>query len=254
MIARVAQLIGVGPLLAGLIFGAGCRPFKTPDGSAITALLPETGHDNPMAVDQGHLYWYAAESHQLMRMDKHGGPPALVAYRIDDVRQLALDATFLFWTSIGPDGGAVLRTRKDGRPFVETIADRQNHPTAIALDATNVFWVTDEGIKTCPKVDVACAPVTIAALGPGDGLIDSIAVDDQHVYFTRPYRAANHFRGIVGRVSKAGGAAEIVASHQESPRDVAIDATSVYWAVGTSPWDGAIVKLPKDSPGIALDE
>jgi DNA-binding beta-propeller fold protein YncE len=78
------------------------------------------------------------------------------------------------------------------------------------------------------------ASVTLAALEP---LQVWIACDGTNVYFTD----VSH--GTVAKVAVGGGAVTTLASGQTSPRDIAVDVTSVYWVTGLSGGNSEILKL-----------
>src|SRR5205814_7527236 len=132
---------------------------------------------------------------------------------------IAVDNTFVYWTTARiPDatqlptdvelntGAVVKMPLAGGTPT--TLASRQGHPLAIAVDPTNVYWVNG-GTRE-----------------PGT--------------FNR------HADGSTMKVPLAGGVPVTLASGQRGHDAVAIDATSVYWAnycTRDNTRDGAVMKV-----------
>jgi hypothetical protein len=156
---------------------------------------------------------------------------------------LAVDATSVYWyaqtapvvTDAG-GGGAVMKVPLGGGA-VTTLAT--GFPTAMALGGSDVFWV--EGGPNSSQATIESVPIaggtstTIAIAIPPT----AVASDGTNVYWTD---------GAVGTVIKMpiGGAAPItLASQQENPVGLAIDAKSAYWGVASAAGvNGAIVKAP----------
>jgi hypothetical protein len=63
---------------------------------------------------------------------------------------------------------------------------------------------------------------TLLDLTSSSGIV-YLAVDASYVYFTQT------FEGTVSRVPRTGGSAVVLASSQDNPRSLAVDATNVYW-------------------------
>lgn len=191
-----------------------------------------------------------------------GEAPTSCAPFADEQRSptaIAVDATDVFWTVLGPNPGegAVLKASKSCGPTT-TLASGQPSPIAVAIDTTHVYWLDDKALSRVSKA--GGAPEVLATLegqplGGGIALDDarvyyatygavlavdksggapttlvtgacaatSVAVDDTHVYFSN-----SGCNGDLVRIPKAGGPEEIVMASAYST-DVAVDATSVYW-------------------------
>jgi hypothetical protein len=90
-------------------------------------------------------------------------------------------------------------------------------------------------------VGSACQPVTLAPVSAPVG----IALDSSFVYFTSPTA------GTVSKVPIGGGSVVPIATGQNAPTGVAVDAVNVYWALyGPNGTDGGIMKaiLPSGMP------
>jgi hypothetical protein len=119
-----------------------------------------------------------------------------------------------------PDGSSTLGGAFTVRAAATQLATGLSSPTAIALDATSVYWLDDAG--TVSKVPKAGGAVTVLAsglVGPRD-----LAVDATSVYWTEQQG------GTVRKVGIDGGTVSLLASGLASPDGIAVDASSVYWA------------------------
>jgi hypothetical protein len=151
-----------------------------------------------------------------------------------------------------------------GTPTV--LAAGQAYPTAIAADATSVYW-TNGGSGTCPPTNPSCTPPptgtvmkipidggTPTTLASGQNNPQRIAIDATNVYWTNEGSpgqgsAPSNTDGTVMQVPIGGGAPTMLASRQFLLGLIAVDATSVYFAVDVSPgnttmFSGAILKVP----------
>jgi hypothetical protein len=154
-------------------------------------------------------------------------------------------ATDVYWTNGSLDGvddaGSFLADSEllelpidGGTPA--TLASGNPGPYAVALDATNLYWVdlgtaagaySDGAVLSMP---IAGGPVT--ALATGQLAPGAIAVSDSDVYWVDGCLSSSApGSGAVMRVAKTGGAVQTIASGLDQPAAIAVDAASVYWLV-----------------------
>jgi hypothetical protein len=127
---------------------------------------------------------------------------------------LAVDDTYLY-AQVYVQLVASPIDRVDGS--ADLVIDTQR-AVDIVLDATHVYWGTQDAIKRRQKpagdVEFVATEATT---------IVSIAVDASSVYWST---ADGHIR----RAPKEGGTIETLVSDQSSPRSVGLDDVAVYWA------------------------
>ena len=101
-----------------------------------------------------------------------------------------------------------------------TLASGQERPYALAVDATNVYWVNNVAAGSVMKVPIGGGTPTTLASGQMDPF--GLAIDSTAAYWTTA-------DGMIGSVPLAGGTPTTVASAQDNPQGIAVDSTSLYW-------------------------
>lgn len=142
---------------------------------------------------------------------------ALVActYSVGELAERAPDA------STSPDGGRSVSV-PPASPTI--IADAQNDPQVIAVDARSVYWGTADGVWYCPTKDCA----TVKQLASEERPVVSLAPTSAYLFWT--------LGAEIMRWSKTSG--EIVRiddSVASSVTSIAADESSFYWTVTTDP-------------------
>jgi hypothetical protein len=159
---------------------------------------------------------------------------------------IALDATYVYWTSQAPSNGTVVRAPLQGGPSV-TLASNRSLPSAIAVDATSVYWIdTGVGVNGGAVLKVAKEgdAGTIVTLATTQNAPRSIAVDGTSVYWAT--LGSNPNTSAVLKVPVGGGTVTTIAGHQGPVNGVAVDSTTVYWSIGSSVQMGAVLSAPVD--------
>jgi hypothetical protein len=167
----------------------------------------------------------------LVRIDKASGAQTLLVGKAGDPGldgTLADGGTELFFAAcdagkhcsifaVPPAGGALRTVAASDASVVDTY-----HATFdLAVDAANVYWLTD-GIWSAPR-----AGGVARRLGDGAAANDrpfaGIAVDASAVYATRPSA------GIVIRQPLDGSAATTLATGQATPSRIVVAGGTIYW-------------------------
>jgi hypothetical protein len=161
---------------------------------------------------------------------------------------LAVDCANVYWINMGtpppPTGGKPVSPYTDGQVMKCAIAGCDNKPTAlasgrvqgqahqgplpIALDATSVYWddATDDFAGGLFKCSIGGCNSTLTALAPGFAY--ALAVDGSRAYWTT-YGQMQIMACSIGGCARP--TALTSSASNASPTGIAVDATSIYWAV-----------------------
>jgi len=197
---------------------------------------PSTFGQGALVVQSGKVFWSDATTSSIYACSATAcnESPTVLASNQGYVAGVAADAQNVYWVQF--DGGNIVSCAIGGCPGVPTsIVTGLTEPLWLVVDATNVYWSTFSGVvATCP-LSGCTTPQVLAQTG---GNWVGLALDDQFVYMS------DNADATISKCAKTGcnGAPTVLASGQAGPRDVAVDATSVYWANETG---GTIVKLDK---------
>jgi hypothetical protein len=144
---------------------------------------------------------------------------------------LAVDSTYIYWTTYVANTGQIRRAPLTGGTPV-TLASNQNQPAFVAVDATTVYWDTNAGGTVMKVAITGGTPVEIAT---GQNWPAGIAADATGVYW------ANDKGNTISRLPLAGGTPQVIAS-ASSPCGPVLDANYMYFADRAS---GNIMKVLK---------
>lgn len=142
----------------------------------------------------------------------------VVASDVGDPRDIALDATHVYWTT---GAGTVQRAPKEGGA-VETIAEGGGALGAIVVDGARAYWVDETAgdILQTPKDGSG----KVKKLSNGNGL-RRLALDEDSVFFTRKIK-----KGDVRRQPKEGGGPLTMAKDQPLPTDLVVRGDRLLWS------------------------
>jgi hypothetical protein len=214
--------------LGGACTASACQPVALADpiGTATTF------GNGFLALDATRIYfgYQGTPTGGVAMVGKDGTGAACVVCNVGEPRELATDATSLYWVerALGqlrkaPLGGTAVTTLWSG-----------TMGSPVAVDGTHVYWF-DAGANAVMQADVDGSHAAPVATGQPN--VGSLAVDSGFLFWTT--------NSAVMALDLAGGSPTTVASGLAGPRSVAADATHVYWAAGA--WGGGetLQRIPR---------
>jgi hypothetical protein len=110
-----------------------------------------------LAIDGANVYYTNASDNTVDQVAKSGNPvppPTVIAQAQNNPSQVAVDGSFVYWTTEGTSAasymdGTVMKVPIGGGQVYQ-LAGSQAHPRGIAVDGTNVYW-TNMGDGTVMK-------------------------------------------------------------------------------------------------------
>jgi hypothetical protein len=191
-------------------------------GACLVTLNPSVQWDaNDIAVDSSSIYWDNFDG-QIVSEPLVGGTPAtLGSWSSDSIGGLALDTSNIYWA----DTFGVFSMSKQGGT-ASTLLSRSGSRWRTVTDGSSVYWTDTTGVY---GVTLAGAVIsTLSTVTDAYGL----GVDSTSVYFTQ--RSV----GNVMSVGKTGGTPATLASGQDTPYDLRVQAPYVYWVNYDAPPTG----------------
>ena len=139
-------------------------------------------------------------------------------------------------TTSNPGGGGTAGTGgapgNPENPGIEVLYEGEARPYALALDADDLFWLSDAGLRRAPLN--GGPPVTLAAASDRFGAaVFGLMPAGDYVYY---HQAGAYVQHGIGRVPRSGGEPEWVAN-AERPQDVIANADSVFWTDSGDDWN-----------------
>jgi hypothetical protein len=244
--ARLRSPVACASLaLAGAL---GCREPGPPTDKPVVLAVRARG-EGALAQDDDALYWVdrgtdvpdpSKHVGKLWRLSKSGGLPTALTKDLAWPKGLAVDDTHAYWASFTE--GRILRLAKSGSGSLDTLADGQSTPRALALDKTDVYFLNGTGeVRRVPKAGGASVTLVSGQQHPL-----RIAVDAAHVYWLTggtTEQGAVRRDGSLMRCGKDGSHRVVLAGGLQEPGALALDDESVFWVDRA---EGLVFRIEKD--------
>lgn len=233
-----------------------------------------------IAVSPTTIYWTQPASggsagQILSKPFAAGSQIATITNAVADPRGIALDLTNVYWVNYGSTAVEEYKLL-GGSPIIDwpatsdagaAIPPVYPQPIAVAVDATYVYWVSNQPTGQVLRVPIGSATDTAPTVLQGGEINPvAIAVDDTNVYWLDQGTSTSTPDGSVRQKAKDGsGTAITLAANEPSPWGLVIDSKNVYWTDKVNPGfvkqitigatSGAIVLAQNEGApyGIAID-
>jgi hypothetical protein len=248
------------------------------------ALVIAQGQSSPgeIALDSGQVYWTNYGSGTVMRASKDGKTTLVVADNQASVWGVSVFGNKVYWANASTIGSAwqgatdgssapvELYSSKASNSRMRGVAADEDYlfiahydynqvvrvklvdqtkasfpaqkPNDVTLDADAAYWSNEEGslVKLARTAATGTSPqVLLSGLSRPRG----VAVDDSSVFVVASGNV-NGSDGTLYRIPKNGGVAVELATSLHNPRELALDATHVYF---TAYGDGTVQRMSKDA-------
>jgi hypothetical protein len=226
--------------------------------NALITLASGQDHPSAIAVDGTNVYWgntpQNANPGAVMRVPVGGGTPSILMSAATPIA-IALDLNNVYFSAFNgyvikvPKGGGTASTLTSGLQFGNVIA---TFPPFfdITVDAQNAYVTNNNAPPTPANGSGAAAVVSVGLIGANPvSVLAPLAASTQPYGIALDTTATNVYwtvnapngQGAVMKVARAGGTPTTIATGQNFPAGIAVDATNVYW---TNNLDGTIMKAP----------
>jgi hypothetical protein len=213
-------------------------------GETIVALACSQTSPSGVAVHNGVVYWtdYTAAG-TVMSEATTGGPITTIATNQDWPYAIAVDDNNVYWTNYddqyapgggGGTSGTVMKMPLTGGGNPIALATGLQGPTAIAIDATNVYFGQSVGgsVKSVPIASTGSGPVTVLA---SNQTPYGVAVQGGIVYWTN-YTGTTGANGnsnasVMSVATTAGATPKILttATNAVGAYGIAVNATTIFF-------------------------
>ena len=189
-----------------------------------------------IALDSTYVYWTSALDGTVMKAFISGDGPAILASGQDSPGGIVVDSVNAYWIA----GGSLCRVTTGGGTGqnVGTGGIPGTAPVALVLAYRYLFIAfSDSSVSEVLQGGGPLTPIVPAGSSPLYGS-GRFAVDATSVYGSDG--------STIGKTPISGGATITLASGQNGVARMAVDATNVYW---TATNDGTVMKAPIDGSG-----
>ena len=168
--------------------------------------------------------------------------PTAIASGQQNPSSIATTSTDVYWVDVPEFADATMTGRIMRAPIaggaVDTFADAQPCPVAVATEPSAVYWIRCDGAVLTAPATGGTARVMLAPSNVGNFHPIALATTTEYVYVLS--QATMGASGAIVRVWKEPGiAAEVTAINLSNPVALAADSTNLYWIDVT---DGALYR------------
>jgi hypothetical protein len=193
-----------------------------------------------LTVDREHVYFTSEAGNSVLRVAKAGGPTSLVT-QAQAPTQLTLDQTHVYFVSFArhEPGGSVHRVAKSGGP-PEILASGHIGLDSVVVDERDVYFRSNSGLWRVPKIGGPAQ--SLWARTPTQNAL-RLAADATHLYFLLENPGSGKYA--LARLSKGGGAPEIIGPVVNASARIALSDTHVYFFRQASLMHDLLAKIAK---------
>jgi hypothetical protein len=207
---------------------------RVPVGGAVTATPIATAQCVPLdvVVDANNVYWTNSGDGSVWKSDKTTPNPInlVPASTAGHAAYLRVDATNVYFTDTA--GGVVNRVPIAGGNVTAMTTTGIPTPTHIAIDGTNAYF----GSRSASGAAILSVALTASGGNTTQvvknlATINGIQTDGTSLWFAEASSVLPYMGG-TGQIHRdtVGGANDtVLASKQNGPNCISVDATSVYW-------------------------
>ncbi len=208
--------------------GCGLTCTSCNAGECLVTLATNLPHVNGIALNtiKAYVTTYQASGNIYSMSLSGGGAVNLTQnYPQNGPFGIVLDATYVYWTN--NYGNTVMRMPLSGSVAPVTIATNQLSTSAMAIDATNLYWSTSSSV-----MKATLSNLTVSTLVGGVTDAVGVAVDSTYAYV-----ALTGDDYIIKVLLSNGSVAAQLTGFQNNPYWLAIDSSNVYFTNQASSGD-----------------
>jgi hypothetical protein len=224
---KLVSCTGCGKLAVDgsyLYFNNGGAVYRIPKAGGTKTKLATSYVDDfaDMALDSYYVYFAGHDG--VKRVPKAGGSVKLLSTKVNQVRGLTLDASYVYWVNLAASGsslGTIYRVPKAGGTSVALLSTTL--PYDVVVDSSYLYWTSLQSIVWRSAKDGKNAwPLAYSQNTPTD-----LAANGTHLFWTN---SPSTGYGSVKRMAKTGGTVSTLASNQSGPECVTVAGSAAYWA------------------------
>lgn len=249
------------PLMVFFCLGCSAPPSGSTHGDVPGEYILVDNEVSPVGLALGtdRLYWTSSLSGSVRTISLDGGAPATLSLEAGSRPvDLAVTNDTLYWTAF--DAGRVMVWSQD--EGVAAVATDQSKPTAIAANASTLYWTTSGSVAAGEDADEADGAVYSCALDGDDVLplrltskaarpLDLIE-NDGELFWTEfglqgAYEMDQADDGKVVVLRRGSDEPEVLSEGNDRPQGLAVDAEFVYWVNrgGKGSFAGSVLRVPR---------